>query len=57
MDILSAATVVPRTLSHAIFLNGALAFSIALALMFSLSDQDEALEAVTPMAYPLLEMF
>lgn len=56
-EIQSAALVVPRALLFTILINGSLAFAMAIALMFCLSDVDAAMEAATTMFYPFLEIF
>ncbi|KAI1088173.1 putative GABA transporter [Rostrohypoxylon terebratum] len=56
-EILSAATVVPQAMLYTIFINGSLAFAMAIALMFCLTDMNAAIEAVETMFYPFLEIF
>ncbi|KAI1370479.1 putative GABA transporter [Hypoxylon crocopeplum] len=56
-EIQSAAVVVPRALLFTILINGSLAFAMAVALMFCLSDLDGALEAASTMFYPFLQIF
>lgn len=56
-EIQHAAIVVPRALLFTILINGALAFAMAIALMFCLSDLDGALEAAETMYYPFLQIF
>ncbi|KAI2618103.1 putative GABA transporter [Hypoxylon sp. NC1633] len=56
-EIQSAAIVVPRALLFTILINGTLAFAMAIALMFCLSDLDGALGAAETMFYPFLQIF
>ncbi|KAI5861113.1 putative GABA transporter [Durotheca rogersii] len=56
-EIQSAALVVPRALLFTILINGSLAFAMALALMFCLSDVEAAVNAAETMYYPFLQIF
>lgn len=56
-EIHHAAVVVPRALLYTILINGILALSMGIALMFCLSDVDAALGAGATMFYPFLEIF
>ncbi|KAL7622854.1 polyamine transporter tpo5 [Parahypoxylon ruwenzoriense] len=56
-EIQSAAIVVPRALLFTILINGSLAFAMAIALMFCLSDVEGALGAAETMFYPFLQIF
>ncbi|KAI1393099.1 putative GABA transporter [Hypoxylon trugodes] len=56
-EIQSASTVVPQAMLYTIFINGALASAMAIALMFCLTDIDAAVAAVDKMFYPFLEVF
>jgi choline transport protein len=42
---------------YTIFINGALAFAIVIAMLFCLSDLNAALEAQQTMYYPFLQIF
>ncbi|KAF2962727.1 hypothetical protein GQX73_g10844 [Xylaria multiplex] len=56
-EIQGAATVVPQALLYTIFINGSLAFAMAITLIFCLTDIDAAMAAAEAMFYPFLEVF
>ncbi|KAF2872028.1 amino acid/polyamine transporter I [Massariosphaeria phaeospora] len=56
-EIQSAATVVPQALMYTIMINGVLAMSMLIALLFCTADLSAALEAQLTMFYPFLEIF
>ncbi|KAI2626988.1 amino acid transporter [Hypomontagnella submonticulosa] len=56
-EIQSAAIVVPRALVYTVFINGALALSMAIAMVFCISDLEAAVGAVETMFYPFLQIF
>lgn len=56
-EIQSAATVVPRAIMYTIFINGTLAFSVLIGMLFCVTDVEAAVEASQTMFYPFLEIF
>lgn len=56
-EIQSAATVVPRAIMYTILINGALALSVLVGMLFCLTDIESALEASHTMFYPFLQIF
>lgn len=56
-EIQSSATVVPRAIMYTIFINGTLAFSALIGMLFCLTDIESALEASHTIFYPFLQVF
>ncbi|CAJ2508289.1 Uu.00g094750.m01.CDS01 [Anthostomella pinea] len=56
-EIQSAATVVPKALLYTISINGTLAFAMAIAFLFCITDLDAAVAAADTMFYPFLQVF
>lgn len=54
-EIENAAVVIPRSIIASVVVNGTLGFSIALAVLFCLGDQEAALK--TPTKYSFIEVF
>ena len=53
-EIQDASVIVPRSIMFTVFINGSLAFGMLLALLFSLTDVEAALN--TPTDYPYMEI-
>lgn len=56
-EVRSANVVVPRALIYTIIINGALGFSMVIALMFCTGDVDAAVEAADKVFYPFIQIF
>lgn len=56
-EIQSAAIAVPQALFYTIFINGSLAFSMIIALLFCITDLSAAEAAADTMFYPFLQVF
>ena len=54
-EIQNAAVVIPRSMVASVAVNGVLGFSILIAILFCLGDQEAALN--TPTKYPFIEVF
>ena len=54
-EIEDAAVVIPRSMIASVVVNGALGFSIIIAVLFCLGDQEAALN--TPTKYPFIEIY
>lgn len=54
-EVRNAPIVIPRMLVQTIAINGTLAFSFVLVLLFCIGDYQEALE--TPTGYPIIQIF
>lgn len=54
-EIEDAAIVIPRSMIASVAINGVLGFSILIAVLFCLGDQEAAL--TTPTNYPFIEIF
>ena len=54
-EIENAAVVIPRSMVASVVVNGILGFSIVIAVLFCLGDQEAALK--TPTKYPFIEIF
>ncbi|KAI0146966.1 putative GABA transporter [Xylariaceae sp. FL1272] len=56
-EIQTAATVVPRALVYTVLINGTLAFGIAIAFLFCLTDLDAAIASTERLFYPAFYVF
>jgi amino acid transporter len=56
-EVRSANVVVPQSLIYTIFINGALGFAMAIAILFCTTDAKAAIESADTLYYPFLYIF